>query len=90
MSELEVVIEGDLIGRVRINKAGRLSFEYESGWRDSRSGYSLSVNMRLADITYSHSAGISEFRRKPGTHVLVKAPRLSGIRAVLVSRETFR
>jgi serine/threonine-protein kinase HipA len=56
MSELEVVIEGDLIGRVRMNKAGRLSFGYESGWRDSRSGYSLSVSMQLADITYSHSA----------------------------------
>src|SRR3984885_14287195 len=56
MSELEAVIEGDLIGRVRINKAGPLSFEYESAWRYSRSGYSLSVNMRLADITYSHSA----------------------------------
>jgi len=56
MSELEVVIEGDLIGRVRMNKAGRLSFDYESGWRDSRNGYSLSVSMRLADITYSHSA----------------------------------
>jgi serine/threonine-protein kinase HipA len=56
MSELEVVIEGDLIGHVRTNKAGRLSFDYESGWRDSRSGYSLSVNMRLADLTYSHSA----------------------------------
>lgn len=56
MSDLEVVIEGDLIGRVRMNKAGRLSFDYESGWRDSRSGYSLSVSMRLADITYSHSA----------------------------------
>jgi serine/threonine-protein kinase HipA len=56
MSELEVVIEGDLIGRVRMNKAGRLSFDYESGWRGSTSGYSLSVSMRLADITYSHSA----------------------------------
>jgi len=56
MSELEVVIEGDLIGRVRMNKAGRLSFDYESGWRDSRNGYSLSVSMRLADITYSHGA----------------------------------
>jgi len=56
MSELEVAIEGDLIGRVRMNKAGRLSFDYESGWRDSSSGYSLSVSMRLADITYSHSA----------------------------------
>ena len=56
MSELEVVIEGDLIGHVRMNKAGRLSFDYESGWRDSSSGYSLSVNMRLADTAYSHSA----------------------------------
>jgi HipA-like protein len=45
MSELEVAIEGDPIGRVRMNKAGRLSFDYESGWRDSRGGYSLSVSI---------------------------------------------
>jgi serine/threonine-protein kinase HipA len=56
MSELEVLIEGDLVARIRMNKAGRLSFDYEPGWRDSTIGYSLSVNMPLAKITYSHKA----------------------------------
>ena len=56
MSELEVLIEGDLVARIRMNKAGRLSFDYEPGWRDSPIGYSLSVNMPLAEITYSHKA----------------------------------
>jgi len=35
-------IEGKLIGRVRMNKASRLSFDYEPRWRDSPGGYSLS------------------------------------------------
>jgi HipA-like protein len=48
MSELEVLIEGELIARIRINKAGRLSLDYEQSWRDSPSGYSLSVSMPLA------------------------------------------
>jgi len=56
MSELEVVIEGDLIGHVRMNKAGRLSFDYESSWRNSSGSYSLSISMRLADINYPHNA----------------------------------
>jgi len=55
MSELDVLIEGKLIGRVRMNKAGRLSFDYEPRWRDSPRGYSLSVSMPLANITYSHN-----------------------------------
>jgi serine/threonine-protein kinase HipA len=55
MSELDVLIEGELIGRVRMNKTGRLSFDYEPHWRDSPNGHSLSVSMPLANITYSHN-----------------------------------
>jgi serine/threonine-protein kinase HipA len=55
MSELDVVIEGTLIGRVRANKAGRLSFDYEPQWRDSRNGYSLSVSMPLGSVSYPHT-----------------------------------
>jgi HipA-like protein len=55
MSEIDVLIEGKLIGRVRMNKAGRLSFDYEPRWRDSPGGYSLSASMPLASITYSHN-----------------------------------
>lgn len=55
MNELNVLIEGELIGRIRMNKAGRLSFDYEPGWRDSPDGYSLSVSMPIASITYSHN-----------------------------------
>ena len=56
MSELAVLIEDDLAARIRMNRAGRLSLDYESGWRNSPSGYSLSVSMPLAKITYSHKA----------------------------------
>ena len=55
MSELDVLIEGELIGRVRMNKAGRLSFDYEPRWRDSMHGHSLSISMPSASITYSHN-----------------------------------
>jgi len=55
MNELDVLIEGELIGRVQMNKAGRLSFDYEPRWRDSPDGYSLSVSMPIASITYSHN-----------------------------------
>jgi serine/threonine-protein kinase HipA len=52
MSELLVMIEGNLIGRVRADKAGRLSLDYEASWRESPQGHSLSVTMPLARITY--------------------------------------
>jgi len=52
MSELLIMIEGSLIARVRAEKAGRLSLDYEAGWRESPQGHSLSVNMPLAQITY--------------------------------------
>jgi serine/threonine-protein kinase HipA len=56
MSELAVLIEDDLVARIRMNRAGRLWLDYETGWRNSPSGYSLSVSMPLAEITYSHKA----------------------------------
>jgi serine/threonine-protein kinase HipA len=52
MSELLIMIEGNLIGRVRAAKAGRLSLDYETSWRESPQGHSLSVSMPLAQITY--------------------------------------
>jgi hypothetical protein len=42
MSELLIMIEGNLIGRVGADKAGRLSLDYEAGWRESPQGHSLS------------------------------------------------
>jgi hypothetical protein len=36
--KLDLLIEGELVGRVRMNKAGRLSFDYEPRWRDSPDG----------------------------------------------------
>jgi serine/threonine-protein kinase HipA len=55
MSGLDVLIEGELIGRIRMNKTGRLSLDYKPHWRDSPNGHSLSVGMPLANITYSHN-----------------------------------
>lgn len=56
MSELLIVIEGNLAGQIRADKSGRLSLTYESAWRDSPQGYALSVSMPLAEITYPHKA----------------------------------
>src|SRR5260370_32082071 len=50
--ELLVMIEGSLMGRVRADKAGGLSLDYESSWRESPQGHSLSVSMPLAQIPY--------------------------------------
>jgi serine/threonine-protein kinase HipA len=52
VSELLILIEGRLAGRVHADKNGRLSLTYEDAWRASPQGYSLSVSMPLADITY--------------------------------------
>ena len=56
MSELLILIEGNSAGQIRADKSGRLSLVYESTWRNSPQGYSLSVSMPLADITYPHKA----------------------------------
>lgn len=54
MTELDIVIDGDLIGLIRADKTGRLTLNYGSRWRDSPRGHSLSVSLPLADITYPH------------------------------------
>lgn len=59
MSELLILIEGNLIGRVRADKAGRLSLNYEARWLESPQGHSLSVSMPLAQITYPHKPVLS-------------------------------
>jgi serine/threonine-protein kinase HipA len=53
------MIEGNLIGRVRGDRAGRLSLDYEASWLESPQGHSLSVSMPLAKITYPHKAVLS-------------------------------
>jgi len=52
VSELLILIEGEVAGRVHAEKSGRLSLTYEKAWRESQHGYSLSVSMPLADTTY--------------------------------------
>lgn len=54
MSELLLLIEGELAGRVLADKSGRLSLSYETAWRELPQSYSLSVTMPLAQITYPH------------------------------------
>jgi serine/threonine-protein kinase HipA len=54
VSELLVVIEGDLVGHVRAEKSGRLTLEYESGWRASPQGYSLSASLSRTQATHPH------------------------------------
>lgn len=56
MSELLVVIEGEVIGRVRSDKGGRITFAYEPGWLDAARAHSLSVSMPLARIVYAQRA----------------------------------
>lgn len=56
MKELLFLIEGELAGRIRADKSGRLSLEYETAWRESPGGYSLSVSMPLEVAVHSHRA----------------------------------
>lgn len=52
MSELLAVIEGQVIGRLRVDRAGRLSFAYEDVWLTTEAAHPLSVSMPLARIEY--------------------------------------
>ena len=53
MSELLVVIEGEVSARLTADRAGRLSFAYESTWLDAPGAYPLSVTLPLATTVYS-------------------------------------
>lgn len=59
MSELLILIEGNLVGRVRADRTGRLSLAYEGSWRESPQGHALSVNLPLAQVSHSHKAVLS-------------------------------
>ncbi len=52
MSELLILVEGTPAARVHADKAGRLSLSYESEWRESPHGYSLSAAMPRASVVY--------------------------------------
>jgi serine/threonine-protein kinase HipA len=52
VSELLVVIEGEVIGRLTADRTGRLSFAYENSWLDTPRAYPLSVTLPLAKIVY--------------------------------------
>lgn len=54
MSELLILVEGELAGRVLTDKSGRLSLSYEETWRESPRSNSLSVTMPLAEVRYPH------------------------------------
>ena len=54
MSELLALIEGQPAARIRVDKSGRLTLEYDKAWRESAQGYPLSVSMPLAPIVYPH------------------------------------
>jgi serine/threonine-protein kinase HipA len=53
VSELLAVIEGEVIGRLTADRAGRISFVYEIEWLAAAEAHSLSVSMPLASIVYS-------------------------------------
>jgi serine/threonine-protein kinase HipA len=52
VSELLIAIEGSLIGRLRVERSGRLSLDYTTDWQASAASHSLSVSMPLAQISY--------------------------------------
>lgn len=59
MSELLVLIEGELAARIGVEGSGRLSLHYENTWRDSPQAYALSTAMPLSQITYPHKTVLS-------------------------------
>jgi serine/threonine-protein kinase HipA len=56
VSDLVIVVDGESIGRIRAERSGRLTLEYEARWQQSPAGYSLSANLRRAQATHPHRA----------------------------------
>jgi serine/threonine-protein kinase HipA len=54
VSELLLLIEGQMAGRVVAEHSGRLTLTYEPGWLKSNQAHSLSVSMQLGTLTYPH------------------------------------
>ncbi|HEY2980223.1 MAG TPA: HipA domain-containing protein, partial [Anaerolineales bacterium] len=55
-TELVALLDGQVVGRVRRDTAGRLKFTYDENWRSTRTAYSLSLSMPLAAIEHGHAA----------------------------------
>jgi serine/threonine-protein kinase HipA len=56
VSELLALIEGQVAARVRGDRYGRLSLEYEQDWLDAAQAYPLSVTLPLTTLTHPHKA----------------------------------
>jgi serine/threonine-protein kinase HipA len=52
VTELLIVIEGQVAGHVRAGQGGRLSLEYETDWLASAGAHSLSLSMPRAHVAY--------------------------------------
>ena len=52
---LHVLVEGRIMGQVRQDARGRLSFGYEDSWRSLTGAYPLSLSMPLAADTHPHA-----------------------------------
>lgn len=61
MTELQVLIEDQLVGAIDADRGGggRLTFKYEAHWLESEQRYPLTLAMPLADIEYRHRAVFS-------------------------------
>jgi serine/threonine-protein kinase HipA len=56
MSQLLVLIEGQPAARIRADRTGRLTLEYEPDWLSYEQSYPLSLTMPLSEQTYPHKA----------------------------------
>jgi len=54
MEELVALLDDRVIGRVRRDARGRMSFAYEPSWREAEGAYPLSLSMPLAAREHDH------------------------------------
>lgn len=52
--ELITLLGGQIVGRIRMQTRGRLSFAYEPSWREADDAYPLSLSMPLAGREHEH------------------------------------
>jgi serine/threonine-protein kinase HipA len=54
MTELLTLLGDDVVGRVRRDRSGRVSFIYEDAWRSAGGAYPLSLSMPLVTAEHPH------------------------------------
>jgi serine/threonine-protein kinase HipA len=54
MTELLTLLGDDVVGRVRRDRSGRVSFIYEDAWRSADGAYPLSLSMPLVTAQHAH------------------------------------